>query len=105
MPDIQARKRLLYLFDIYDLLTMIVTGKNNQQDYFFSFFNELLKMVKRNVKKLIIESGGAGEFHPHAPTDPDVTVSRHTALITQPPRLHGGFILSLGSSHLWLTKQ
>jgi hypothetical protein len=31
------------------------------------------------------KSGGAGEFHPHAPTDPDVTVSRHPALIIQPP--------------------
>jgi len=30
------------------------------------------------------ESGGAGESHPHAPTDPNVTVSRHSALITQP---------------------
>ncbi len=27
----------------------------------------------------ITESGGAGESHPHAPTDPYVTVSRHTA--------------------------
>jgi hypothetical protein len=30
------------------------------------------------------QSGGAGESHPHAPTDPNVTVSRHSALITQP---------------------
>ena len=51
------------------------------------------------------ESGHAGEFHPHVPTDPYVTVSRHTALIIQPPGLPGGFILSPGSSHLWLTKQ
>ena len=54
---------------------------------------------------LIEESGHAGEFHPHVPTDPYVTVSRHTALIIQPPGLPGGFILSPGSSHLWLTKQ
>ena len=33
---------------------------------------------------MIEESGGAGEFHPHAPTDPYVTVSRHTALIIPP---------------------
>jgi hypothetical protein len=30
------------------------------------------------------QSGGAGESHPHAPTDPDVTVSRYPALIIQP---------------------
>jgi len=30
------------------------------------------------------ESSSAGEFHPHALTDPDVTVSRHPALIVQP---------------------
>ena len=36
--------------------------------------------MKRGVK----ESGGAGESHPHAPTDPYVTVSRHTAPIVQP---------------------
>ena len=37
------------------------------------------------VKNNKSQSGGAGEFHPHAPTDPDVTVSRHPALIIQPP--------------------
>ena len=37
------------------------------------------------VKNEIPQSGGAGEFHPHAPTDPDVTVSRHPALIIPPP--------------------
>ncbi len=30
------------------------------------------------------ESSSAGEFHPHALTDPDVTVSRHPARIVQP---------------------
>jgi len=34
---------------------------------------------------IINESGGAGEFHPHAPTVPYVTVSRHPALIILPP--------------------
>ena len=31
------------------------------------------------------ESSSPGEFHPQALTDPDVTVSRHPALIIQPP--------------------
>ena len=30
------------------------------------------------------ESSSPGEFHPQALTDPDVTVSRHPALIVQP---------------------
>ena len=30
------------------------------------------------------ESSSPGEFHPQALTDPDVTVSRHPALIDQP---------------------
>ena len=30
------------------------------------------------------ESGGAGESHPHAPTDPYVSLSAHTAPLTQP---------------------
>jgi len=31
----------------------------------------------------IPESGGAGEFHPHAPTDPCVNLSIHTAPLIQ----------------------
>jgi len=31
-----------------------------------------------------IESSSAGEFHPHALTEPDVTVSHHPALIIRP---------------------
>jgi hypothetical protein len=31
------------------------------------------------------ESSSPGEFHPQALTDPDVTVSRHPALIIQLP--------------------
>jgi len=34
----------------------------------------------------INESGGPGESHPRAPTDPGVTVSRHRALLIQPSR-------------------
>ena len=33
------------------------------------------------------ESSSPGEFHPQALTDPDVTVSRHPALIIQLPSL------------------
>ena len=33
---------------------------------------------------IVVKSSGAGESHPHALTDPDVTVSRHPALIVQP---------------------
>ena len=29
------------------------------------------------------EPGGAEEFHPHAPTDPYVTLSRHTLIISR----------------------
>jgi hypothetical protein len=32
-----------------------------------------------------VESSSPGEFHPQALTDPDVTVSRHPALIIQLP--------------------
>ena len=45
--------------------------------------------IYNQMKSQVIESsgsGGAGEFHPHAPTDPDVSVSRHPALIIQPPK-------------------
>ena len=31
-----------------------------------------------------MESGGAGEFHPHAPTDPYVNLSIHTAPASLP---------------------
>jgi hypothetical protein len=31
-----------------------------------------------------VESGGAGESHPHAPTDPYVNLSIHTAPLIQP---------------------
>ena len=36
---------------------------------------------------LIIQSSSPGEFHPQALTDPDVTVSRHPALIIELPSL------------------
>jgi hypothetical protein len=38
--------------------------------------------VPRGV--LIAESSSAGEFHPHALTEPDVNLSIHPALIVQP---------------------
>ncbi len=31
------------------------------------------------------QSSGAGEFHPHALTEPDVNLSAHPAPIVQPP--------------------
>jgi hypothetical protein len=37
-----------------------------------------------STRKLKKKSSSAGEFHPYALTDPDVTVSRHPALIDQP---------------------
>jgi hypothetical protein len=33
------------------------------------------------------ESSSAGEFHPHALTEPDVNLSAHPALIVQPKRV------------------
>ena len=44
----------------------------------------------------------AGDFHPHALAEPDVTVSRHTAPIVQPQAEACGFALLKGSSHCWL---
>ena len=35
---------------------------------------------------VLVESGGPGESHPRAPTDPGVTVSRHRALLISPDR-------------------
>ncbi len=54
--------------------------------------------------KDMIQSSSPGEFHPQALTDPDVTVSRHPALITPSPS-SANLALSSGSSHHWLTKQ
>ena len=53
----------------------------------------------------ITESGGAGEFHPHAPTDPYVNLSIHTAPLIQPIDNNQPSTLSYmnSSSHFWLT--
>ncbi len=40
-------------------------------------------MSMESITCVLKELGGAA--HPHGPTDPDVTVSRHPALIIQPP--------------------
>src|SRR5829696_9157197 len=55
-----------------------------QPDQFGSF-----RLVQRRVRRLrrlgvllcLLQSGSPGEFHPRAPTEPCVTVSRHTALV------------------------
>jgi hypothetical protein len=39
--------------------------------------------VEQSLIKLVIRSGGAGEFNPHAPTDPCVNLSIHTAPLIQ----------------------
>jgi len=56
-------------------------------------------------KFLNIWSGGAGEFHPHAPTDPYVNLSIHTAPLIQPIDNNQPSTSSYmnGSSHFWLT--
>jgi len=51
VPDFQIRKRLLYLYDIFNYLYKIVSVKKNPKDLFSFFFNEIFKMVKRNVEK------------------------------------------------------
>ena len=48
------------------------------------------------------ESGGAGEFHPHAPTDPYVNLSIHTAPLIQPIDKSTLSYMN-SSSHFWLT--
>ena len=40
--------------------------------------------LSENQISAIAESGGAGESHPHAPTDPYVSLSTHTAPLVQP---------------------
>jgi hypothetical protein len=49
----------------------------------------------------LVESSSVGESHPHALTDPYMTLSAHTAPIDQ-PEFHG-LALFNGSSHFWLT--
>ena len=43
------------------------------------------KTRKESTTKEIAKSSSPGEFHPQALTDPDVTVSRHPALIIPSP--------------------
>src|SRR3954452_20506068 len=56
-------------------------------DFVFHFFHAgaLPGARVRNGLRVItppqVESGSPGEFHPRAPTEPCVTVSRHTALL------------------------
>ncbi|WP_030471256.1 helix-turn-helix domain-containing protein, partial [Lentzea aerocolonigenes] len=40
------------------------------------------KSIFKHLDALALRSGSPGEFHPWAPTDPGVTVSRHRALVT-----------------------
>ena len=49
------------------------------------------------------QSSGAGESHPRALTEPYVNLSIHPALIVQP--LKTALPYTLGSSHLWLTRE
>src|SRR5208337_842228 len=94
--------RIFYRLKIWGLRTKIIIGslggpvKAISYLYSISRFNlttSILQIIlnKRSGRWLlrppttpqhlavfrIHESGGAGEFHPHAPTDPYVTVSRH----------------------------
>jgi hypothetical protein len=58
------------------------------------------------MKIYYIWSGGAGEFHPHAPTDPYVNLSIHTAPLIQSidNNNHPSTLSYLNSSsHFWLT--
>ena len=50
VPDFQTRKILLYLLDMYNYLSQVVSIKNKSKDIFNLFFNEILKKVKRNVE-------------------------------------------------------
>ncbi len=49
-------------------------------------------------RRRICRSSGQGGSHPLALTEPCVSLSTHTALVTQPK----GFVLSTGSSHPWM---
>ena len=48
-----------------------------------SCMSEGFKKSAYDLLWVVIKSSSAGEFHPHALTEPDVTVSRHPALIVQ----------------------
>ena len=63
-------------------------------------------MLRGQIKyRASAESGGAGEFHPHAPTVPYVNLSIHTAPLIQPINNNHPSTLSYLniSSHFWLT--
>jgi hypothetical protein len=47
------------------------------------FFRQELIAIPIIYFVLSEESGGAGKFHPHAPTDPCVNLSIHTAPLIQ----------------------
>jgi hypothetical protein len=57
------------------------------------------------LKPSPVRSGGAGEPPPHAPTDPYVNLSIHTAPLIQPINNNQPSTLSYmnSSSHFWLT--
>ena len=65
-----------------------------------SMWNTFLYVLSWNEVSLsqgyIDESSSPGEFHPQTLTDPDVTVSRHPALIIQLP-YYGNLSLPPGS--------
>ena len=52
VPDFQARRRLLYMLDMYNYLSNVVSIRNNYKDIFNLFFNEILKKVKRKVENI-----------------------------------------------------
>jgi hypothetical protein len=52
----------------------------------YTFVNDG-RLQEERVKKGVVRSSSPGEFHPQALTDPDVTVSRHPALIIQLPSI------------------
>jgi len=66
----------IYLF-VADIIRSLVVIKENLLN------NEFTSHSEATLEN--DESSSPGEFHPQALTDPDVTVSRHPALIIQLP--------------------
>jgi len=60
-------------------------------------------MLSQILYDKTVESSSPGESHPQALSEPDVTVSRHPAPIIQPTA--DCLVLSIGSSHFWLSHQ
>ena len=70
---------------MWETMANIKTIQEMLMTAIFEVFERMYYIFSEPLKGNGGKSGGAGEFHLHAPTDPDVTVSRHPALIIQPP--------------------